>query len=332
MNKKIGAFILSALTMIGLSSCTLKERDTYEVTVDIDIPPKMLFLGDSIAAGYGLEGYDASDLYKCQSYPNILAEKYTAELDGKCQHQMVNKAVSGQTSKELLDQILSGELDKDLADSDAIVISIGGNDMLGILLDVLASAGVSEDGEFNIKDFSLFGAAASLYTMGGRIDIALVDFEENLKKIAAELNSRTEGEIWFQTLYDPIEYYSDIQIAVDFSNEKLDTFNTIIHEHASDPDGSYHVAEVASRFRGENGKLTNIPNFDIHPNAEGHVVISEVIDNAFRQQGFSYQTTEQGEEHYTEEAIWMFRLCGAAAVLIILFIILFIVGRNKKAD
>jgi lysophospholipase L1-like esterase len=44
----------------------------------------------------------------------------------------VNSAVVGDTSQQLLDRINSGEFDADLADSDAVIISIGGNDILGL--------------------------------------------------------------------------------------------------------------------------------------------------------------------------------------------------------
>lgn len=47
----------------------------------------------------------------------------------------MNSAVVGDTSQQLLDRINSGEFDADLADSDAVIISIGGNDILGLFID-----------------------------------------------------------------------------------------------------------------------------------------------------------------------------------------------------
>lgn len=324
---------LAAVLVSGMTGCTLKERDEYEVTVKTEVPPKMLFLGDSIAAGYGLEGYTASDVYNCPSYPNILAEEYKAELDGECGHTMVNRAVSGMTSEQLLELIRSGETDRDLRDADAVIVSIGGNDMLDIMLDVLSSCGVSESGEFDINNFSLFGAASAIYNMGGRIDTALAGFEKNLSDISAELNERSDAEIYIQTLYNPLEYYSDIQVAVDFSWEKLDMFNNMIYRHSQDPGNGYHVAEVAERFRGHNGELTNIAKFDIHPNPEGHKVIAEVVDTALRGTGFSYTKTELGEEHLTEAAYELIRLgIGGGIVLILLIILAAAVAIRKKKN
>lgn len=333
MNRKILSCALSAVLITGMTGCTLKERDEYKVTVKTEVPPKMLFLGDSIAAGYGLEGYTPSDVYKCRSYPNILSERYKAELPEECGHTMVNRAVSGMTSAQLLKQLQSGELDRDLKSSDAVIVSIGGNDMLDIMLDVMASCGVSETGEFDLNNFSLFGAASAIYSMGGRIDTALAGFEANLKEISAELNEKTDAELYIQTLYNPLEYYSDIKVAVDFSWEKLDMFNNMVYRHSQDPGAGYHVAEVAESFRGHNGELTNIANFDIHPNPEGHKVIAEVIDEALRGTGFSYTKTEYSEEHLTEAAYELIRLgigCGIVLLLLITLLIVRAVTKKKS--
>lgn len=335
MKRMMLSVTLASVLIAGMTGCTMKERDEYEVTVHTEVPPKMLFLGDSIAAGYGLEGYSSADLYNCRSYPNILAEKYSAELEGECGHTMVNRAVSGMTSSQLLELIMSGEADSDLRDSDAVIVSIGGNDMLDIMLDVLSSCGVSETGEFDINNLSIFAAASSIYTMGGRIDTALAGFEENLKAISEELNSRSSGEIYIQTLYNPLEYYSDIQVAVDFSWEKLDMFNNIIYRHSQDIGAGYHVAEVAERFRGHNGELTNIAKFDIHPNPKGHEVIADVVDTVLRDTGFSYKKTEYGEEHLTQEAIHLIRAGIAGGVLLLMlaaFLTAMAIKKKRSVD
>ena len=118
--KKAAVFLGTVAMILSLVSCKMTVTPKIDVTHYTEVPPKMMFLGDSIAAGYGLEGYSQNDLYSCSSYSNILKEKYEAELDGDCQHEMVNKAVSGATSGDLLDLIQSGELDEDLRDSDGV--------------------------------------------------------------------------------------------------------------------------------------------------------------------------------------------------------------------
>ena len=298
MLRKTAAVLGTASILFCFSSCAMTEIPTREVPHHTDVPPKMLFLGDSIAAGYGLDGYTPTDNYNCRSYSNILKEKYEAELMNECGHIMINKSVSGYTSDDLIKQIESGELDSDLKDSDAVVVSIGGNDLLGIMLELLGSLGISESGSFDTGSLDIFGAAASFLTMDGDVNKALEKFDENIKTISAELLKRTEGTVYIQTLYDPLEYFEKFKMVTEFSDEKIGKLNSIISGNAA---SGYTVIDVAADFKGKAGTLTNIGNFDIHPNAEGHEVIANDVDKAFRETGFTYMTTETGEKRLTEQ-------------------------------
>ena len=289
----------------------------------------MLFLGDSIAAGYGLEGYSSDDLYSCRSYANILAEKYGKELADECGHKKVNRAKSGDTSADLLELINSGDLDSDLADSDAVVISIGGNDLLGILFDLFNKVGYSpESGAFNYKNIDIFGAADTFTSMNSQANDALAGFESNMKHITEALNSRTNGTVYVQTLYDPLEYITQIPKLTDFSAEKIGRLNDIIREQSA---GNYVVVDVASKFEGQAEVVTNIKDFDIHPNYLGHQLIADEIDNAFRETGFSYTTAEYGDEYITPEG-YIAIIGGIFLAVIALTVPAILVGRavSKK--
>ncbi|HBI51318.1 MAG TPA: hypothetical protein DDX72_00880, partial [Ruminococcaceae bacterium] len=136
------SLLMIAVILLCCGSCSgIKLTKFVDVTEETAVPPKIVFLGDSIAAGFGLEGYTASDLYNCRSYANIIGEMYDKELPEDCTGVMVNKAVSGATSSELLESIKSGELDEALADSDAVVVSIGGNDLLSVLFGIIKDTG-----------------------------------------------------------------------------------------------------------------------------------------------------------------------------------------------
>jgi len=79
-------------------------------------PIKILFLGDSITAGYGLN----TD----QAYPTALQEKFNAE--GYADVEAVNAGVSGDTTAgglRRLDQILESDIR-------VVVVALGGNDAL----------------------------------------------------------------------------------------------------------------------------------------------------------------------------------------------------------
>ena len=278
MLRRITAVAGALVMAVGLCSCTMTEIPEREVVHNTEVPPKMLFLGDSIAAGYGLEGYTLTDNYNCpDSYANILKERYNAELPDDCGHVMVNKAVSGYTSGDLIEQIQSGALDSDLGDSDAVIVSIGGNDLLDIMLGLLNSLGIDDTGSFDTAQFDIFSAASMFMSMDGDVDKALEQFDDNIKVISDELSERTEGTVYIQTLYDPLEYFSSFSMVTDFSAKKIGRLNTMIKDNS--PRG-YKVIDVAADFKGKAAELTRIADYDIHPNEAGHKVIAEDVDTA----------------------------------------------------
>ena len=135
--KKTISVLLSAVMGInmlsGLTSSVCAEEQTNR---------NFVIFGDSIAAGYGLD----EDEY---NYGEICADYYGSEVE--------NYAVSGYDTEDLL-EVLSG-LDaaqkKKVSDAGVIVISIGGNDMLGYaskyLINYAAKKGFLNEG-YTIAD------------------------------------------------------------------------------------------------------------------------------------------------------------------------------------
>ncbi|MBR6243682.1 MAG: SGNH/GDSL hydrolase family protein [Ruminococcus sp.] len=329
MIKKIAAAVLSAITMLLFCSCSLTEYEQEEKTNRCSVPPKMLFLGDSIAAGYGLEGYTDTDNYNCRSYSNILNDRYAYELKDKCPQKMVNEAVSGSESADLLETLRSGSLTPQLHEADAVVISIGGNDMLHILLGLFADLGISpETHSFNYDDFHLFQAVNDLYTMSDSIDAALEQYAVNLVDIADYISSVSDGKIYIQTLYDPFEGFFFDQLAA-LSAEKIGKLNSIIRDNAA---GNYEVIELAPLFQGKAEMLTNISQYDIHPNADGHAVIADAVDDAFRDTGFSYSSVENGRKILTPAGYAAIGACIAALVLCIVLSLIVLTSKKHKTS
>lgn len=333
MKKRITAFVTACTAVFGLCSCSMKTHEMVEQEKNIPVPPKLVFLGDSIAAGYGLEGYDKSDLYHCDSYANIIGNDYSALLaEEGCDFVMKNDAVSGDTSQDLIDLLDSGDIDADLKDSDAVVVSIGGNDILHIIFSAAEDLGWDKSaGDFDFDRINFKDALASLTSMSDEIDEALKGYETNLVLIEEKLRERTDGEIYIQTLYNPVEYFSDWKMLVDYADGKIDTFNTIVKDGA-EKDGKHHytVIDVGSRFEGQNGDLTNMADYDIHPNAEGHKVIAEMVDTELRKGDYSYTVTVPGEEHWTSAAKALFIVITVVAVLAVAGIVIVILKKKKQ--
>ena len=114
---------IAAALAVSVLFGTVCYAETEFEDVEVNVPPQMLFLGDSIASGYGLDGYDTGR-ENCRSYANILAGEYSGELSQSCGFSMTNLAEDGQTSSELLEKMNNGKYDDDIKNADCIVISI----------------------------------------------------------------------------------------------------------------------------------------------------------------------------------------------------------------
>ncbi|WP_124101191.1 GDSL-type esterase/lipase family protein [Ruminococcus sp. Marseille-P6503] len=295
---------------------------------ETNVPPQILFLGDSIASGYGLEGYD-SGRENCRSYANILADKYSRELPSECGFSMSNLAVDGQTSGELAKDMLSGKYDDDVKEADCVVISIGGNDMLGIMLETLASARAGNDSSQSID---LKALVQGFSDMSKRIDRSLESFDTNLGETAAYIKSISSAEVIVQTLYDPFESFDLIPAVKELAAEKISRLNEIIVSHSSDNDGGYTVCDVAGAFSGKAKELTRISQLDIHPNASGHETIADCLDQSVRSHKYCYKrAVEASAQTGSEKAS---AAAGAvivtAAVFLALAIRMVIVRKRRR--
>ena len=329
--------IFAALTL-SVSSAQLNcSAETQIIEKQVDVPPNMLFLGDSIAEGYGLEGFE-TDKYSCSSYANILRDRYAKELEGKCNENMINDAVSGDTSEQLLTHLTNGEFDQNLATSDVVVISIGGNDILEIFLDFLENdlkiSFNESSASLDLGNISPLGVAQSLGDMSDNIDKALEKFDENLIKISDYINQKTDSVVIIQTLYNPIENIDQLEILENFAEKKISKLNEHIKNNASNgSQTNYIVADVAADFVGKAQKLTNISRFDIHPNTEGHKIIADRVDQTIRTQKYTYNEEIEVKPFLlrviSENKGITVAVCTAIAAIIVG--IVYVLRKNKKS-
>lgn len=290
-----GAFFVKRMTALAaacaaVSVCTLSvyaEEKEPDFVVTVKAPPHIVFLGDSIVTGYGLEGYSSSDKSACASFANILSKVYGSELPPQADFTMDNFAVDGLTSKGLLEMLRSGELDEKLKNADAVVVSIGGNDMLHTFMQVFK------------KDDSIATMVGGILDLGKDLDRDLDGFAENMPEIAAELDDRTEGRIFVQTLYNPLED-TPISKLNSMSVEKIGRLNDTISE-CSDNGEKYVVADVAEQFVGRSKELTNIEDYDIHPNAQGHALIADILYSATTEYSYTYYDAEAAMQYELDQ-------------------------------
>lgn len=109
---KMSAVILFVL--IVFSACGRNESVSGKIT---SFPPYgervVTAIGDSIAAGYGLDSQE-------DNYLTLFSDNIGAVLN--------NDAVSGYDSGEVLKSLSDEKTAADIKNADAIVVSVGGND------------------------------------------------------------------------------------------------------------------------------------------------------------------------------------------------------------
>lgn len=277
MKKRFSAFLAAGTAAVLLfSPCAsaAKEEHLPEFNIAVNVPPQVLFIGDSIISGYGLDKYSPSNKFECDSFANMLSREFEAELPPEAEFRYWNEGLDGRTSGELIELLQSGELDDELAEADAVIISIGGNDMLDTFLDLL---------DRRNAPMQTVGKAV---TLGQKLDRDLDGFAKNMPVIAKELNDRTDGKIFVQTLYNPMESTA-VQVVNNLSAEKIARLNQIIADN-SGGGKNYTVCDVFSALNGMSRTHTNILKYDIHPNADGHKLIAETLGKTIRAETYHY--------------------------------------------
>lgn len=327
------AVFLFIFYIVSMFSSTVCYAETIEH--EVNVPPKILVLGDSIAAGYGLEGY-STDRYSCDSYANILHREYDEELSEKCGNKLINSSVVGDTSEQLLEHLKNNEFDKDLKDSNAVIISIGGNDILGFFIDFLINdLGVNSETtkeELLEKTKDIMGIAMDMKRMSDDMDSALNGFGGRLNEIIENIKSKSNAQIIVQTLYDPLADFDEAFIFQSMSKDKISRLNKIITDNAVDENGNerYLVSDVYTEFDRLGTRLTNIMQYDIHPNADGHTMIAACIDKVVRSRTYSYEETVPDKKNTANSLHTVLIISGTAGGTIIIAAVALLISHNRK--
>lgn len=197
-----------------------------------------LVLGDSIGWGAGISNPGEAN------YGKIIAN-----TNG---YNYTNDAVNGARSADLLNLISNNSrVITDVTEADIISISIGGNDFLrGNLPALIAQV---QQGDLTLLSETIANLTAN--------------FEKIIARIK-ELNS--DALILVQTLYNPLEG----KALGDVYDTAIDMLNAMVLTYLDAHGEDYKVVDVAGAFRGVQGLIA----FDnIHPNAQGNVVIAKTV-------------------------------------------------------
>lgn len=243
--------------------------------------PELVVLGDSIASGYGLDGYTAGDNYSAE---DSFANRLGADFGGYS-----NFARDGRTSGELLTALSDEDISAALSTADTVVISIGGNDFLQPMMSAVQNAVMSDPDLLTalqsgtVPDLTdddqmqlMMKLMETMIDAADAVDTAATG--DNISGILSgisELNS--DCRIMILTVYDPFENVPGMEMLDVTAREKLAGLNAEISGAA----GEYgaEVVDVHSAFAGHAAEYTNITAMDIHPNKSGHGVIYSLLSD-----------------------------------------------------
>lgn len=272
---KLSALCAACFSLLSTSACMAQDSSTEGADAPFTPEKKsMVTLGDSIAAGYGLDDPET------ERYSALLTESLT---DDNTVWEDYNYAVSGDTSTQMLKRLENGRAVR-LPSADVITVCIGANHLLQPFVtfygDWLAAG--TEPSAAMGEAFAEMEAAA---------DAGLAEFETQLPLIYDHIRDRNpDAALIFLTVYNPFAHM-DLSIATgdetvvlsEYAAEQIGRCNDIIRAFAAKHEDVV-IADVYAAFDAEEappiiGAISSQSEqyVDPHPNAEGHRLIADAI-------------------------------------------------------
>lgn len=242
-------------------------------------------LGDSISAGYGLEGGELS-------FPEMLERDTGYVLTDFSSND-------GVTSEDLLETLNKSEVITAVQGADVITITVGGNDLMNALYEYLADApGVSmsaedireglENGTIGTGTLMKLMMELGDFPASSQASAALTTLGANLSSALAQIKGMNpDAACIVANQYNPYGHINNPFAADIVSTFKVgvQALNTTL-ERVAQAQGAT-VADVHSAFAASsanpcNAYFTGLNNFslDFHPNALGHQLIAEEVEQA----------------------------------------------------
>ncbi len=273
IRKKSLALAVAVIILVSTLICPISASDTQE-----EGPKTLLALGDSLTTGYGLDNYvPGGDPYLCNSYINTVAKAMGLE-GGKT---YINRAVNGDQTTNLAS--LLPRIEDEVKAADMIVISIGGNDFLGLLPEIASHISGQEIKNLEeVADVLLNISAEECEALANdswflmKIAITLTKLNKNLDTITSFIKEKApDARVIFLLQFNPLKNVPGLSAFGDFAQPFLDNLNAAVQK-ASTAHG-FETINVPSVIDCDAAGLTNILEYDIHPNEKGHLEMAKLL-------------------------------------------------------
>lgn len=248
LKKVLAAASAAIISMSAVTVMNASAADTKDI----------LLLGDSIAYGYNASF----------SFGEVMNDYLGGTYD--------NLAFNGQTTSQLLDRVKTNDAAKEkIANTDNIIISIGANDYLKPLKEIIDPYYTYKDGDtFDTIKNAIAPHAAELSTQLSKLTSATAPAIDNISSIVNEIRIlNPDADITFLNLYNPLENIGTADpvgsLLTSLSTSTLDTFNTKLSII-----DNIKIASAADGFKNKTAIYTNMANIDPHPNNAGQIKIA----------------------------------------------------------
>lgn len=294
----LAVFIMMSCAMTITVSADEKSDTAEKITA---------VFGDSIPAGYGLEGYDRNDpSAAADSFANLWA-KQNDLVTGK---SFQNFSRMGLPSNKINAVIKSADINF-MKTAKVVMISAGGNDVMDTYGEVILNA--LKDEQELLEKYDIRPDMSDLNSIQKEIlstvmnpmkyevldkmvekcmdekSVAIYnnipkDFEESVRDSVSYIHKlNPDAEILLLTPYNPLNAVNGVENKLITSvNNTISEINKVGKELEKDKsfDNKLHCINLLSEFDGKYFQLINVMRMDIHPSVEGHKYILQLINKS----------------------------------------------------
>lgn len=267
--KKVIALLCSVLFILTVMFFTISA-------VENGYDGLYVVFGDSIAAGYGLDGSETGSDESIRYVADRDSDAYAGIVSRALNYDLNNFAASGATTANMLNTLKTNGILSAVSKAELVTVSIGGNDMIGMASTILPRAAMHEAlGDF----FDIPRTDDSIEQMYETLESNLTEIMQMLVKA-----NNGKGKIYLQTLYNPFKYNKSYTI--DFGSYTYNVGNLIdyyinrineIYSKVMNNVGGFELVDTATALNGDERCFYEISTPDFHPTAFGHRVIANTI-------------------------------------------------------
>ncbi len=229
--------------------------------------PSIVFMGDSITKGYGVD--------QTMAYAYLVAESFDTEYK--------NISQNGLTSTGLVNKFNQTGFCDTVKSADIVAFTIGGNDLIASFLKIASTyAGRQitsiEDGAVYLSSLTTAQLQEMMSNESAQAEVfnMLATYKTNLDKVLAKIKELNPGaDILILTQYNPMSGVEALAELDGAAEQIFVNLNAVMI--ASAEAAGAKIVDIYATLKNGGGLYTFIEGGDIHPNPDGHELIADEV-------------------------------------------------------